>query len=60
MQENDKLKDQLGAVAEELTTVKQQLDKDSEIQKQLQQLLAATSRNDGTAARANPQSARRV
>ena len=40
VQENDKLKDQLGAVAEELTTVKQQLDKDSEIQKQLQQLLA--------------------
>lgn len=40
VQENDKLKDQLGAVAEELTSVKQQLDKDSEIQKQLQQLLA--------------------
>ena len=40
VQENDKLKDQLGSVAEELTTVKQQLDKDSEIQKQLQQLLA--------------------
>ncbi len=40
VQENEKLKDQLGAVAQELTTVKQQLDQDSEIQKQLQQLLA--------------------
>ncbi len=60
VQENEKLKDQLGAVAQELTTVKQQLDQDSEIQKQLQQVLAQQAEMMAQQHEQNSQSARRV